>query len=392
MKNILIVSQELPYPLKTGGQVSIYARGLGLSKNNCVDLCSVNLENLEFSNNELKKNLDFFNQIHIFSREIPSLFQKGSVFNSIFHFCINLFFQKIPRGVQISQNNGIYEFLKLNHKRYDLILFENYNTFYQYVLCSSFIPENKVALITHNIEKKLAFDNVKLAKNIVLKFILYIEYKKIFAYENMVYGLSPLTYSISIEDFNILNNNIQGNFKYLPQHIRPINYKWKYNGSNKVIFNANLNFAPNLHGLLWYLENVHLKVLALEPNYSLVITGNVNRTKSFDKFPNIQITGFLKSEAFFKEFLNADVMINPVMKGAGVKIKVLDAISIGIPVISTKHSASGIDKSLNVFRYDEPSKFAEVIYKGLKNDLKFKAADIRDYNMICNNKLTDINV
>jgi hypothetical protein len=279
----------------------------------------------------------------------------------------------------------------VNHKKYDLILFENNNTFYQYILCSSFIPKNKVALITHNIEHKLAFDNYKIAKNPFIKFYLYVEYRKLILYENKVYSLSPLTYSISIEDFKVLTKNFRGNFKYLPQHIRPISYKWKYIGSKKVIFNSNLNFAPNLDGLLWYLDNVHLRVLALEPKYTLIVTGNFfHLSNLFGKYTSIVFTGFLDKEEFFKKFLEADVMINPVMKGSGVKIKVLDAISIGIPVISTKHSASGIDKSLKVFQHDTPCEFAESVLKGLKNELNFKIVDINNYNSICNNSLINI--
>jgi polysaccharide biosynthesis protein PslH len=44
--------------------------------------------------------------------------------------------------------------------------------------------------------------------------------------------------------------------------------------------------------------------------------------------------------------LAADVFLNPVAAGGGIKVKTMEALSYNLPVISTEHSARGIDQSL----------------------------------------------
>lgn len=45
-------------------------------------------------------------------------------------------------------------------------------------------------------------------------------------------------------------------------------------------------------------------------------------------------------------FLAADLFMNPVDSGGGIKVKTMEALSYDLPVVSTEHSASGIDLSL----------------------------------------------
>jgi glycosyltransferase involved in cell wall biosynthesis len=44
--------------------------------------------------------------------------------------------------------------------------------------------------------------------------------------------------------------------------------------------------------------------------------------------------------------LAADVFLNPVTEGGGIKVKTMEALGYNLPVISTNHSARGIDLNL----------------------------------------------
>ncbi len=60
---------------------------------------------------------------------------------------------------------------------------------------------------------------------------------------------------------------------------------------------------------------------------------------SFDKKKNIKFLGFVKD---IKEFLYAaDVAIAPILRGSGIRIKILEYLSANIPLISTKKGAEG---------------------------------------------------
>lgn len=392
MTKILVVSQELPYPLNTGGQVSIFSRLKSLSNSYEVDLCAANLEQL-ILDSEFKQNLSFLNKIVVFEREIPRLFAKGNMVKSIFLFLYNFIFTKLPRGAYIAKNKRIQEFLKQNANLYDVILFENYNSFYNYLaLKNSCFKNNKVGLITHNIESSLAYDHVQIRRNILSKFYLWIEYLKIKFYEKEVYKKAPFTLCISKIDYKNLKKNVQGNFKFIAQHLRINDRVWKFNNSKKVIFNANLNFLPNVEGLSWYLQNVHFKVIEKEPNYQLVLTGNISKAqlKKIENYSNILCTGFLTNEEFYELFYSCDVMINPVFKGAGVKIKMLDAIGVGIPIVSTSHSTKGLDDILNIQQCDDAETFSQAVIKILSQKTSQHSFGANAYNDLLNKKIKDI--
>jgi len=45
-------------------------------------------------------------------------------------------------------------------------------------------------------------------------------------------------------------------------------------------------------------------------------------------------------------FMSADVFLNPVVTGGGIKVKTIEALSYDLPVVSTEHGATGIERTL----------------------------------------------
>ena len=65
---------------------------------------------------------------------------------------------------------------------------------------------------------------------------------------------------------------------------------------------------------------------------------------SFVQHPRILITGFVESIEPY--FTGADVFINPVMDGGGIKTKLVEALGYNCNAVSTSVGAIGIDPSL----------------------------------------------
>ncbi len=115
-----------------------------------------------------------------------------------------------------------------------------------------------------------------------------------------------------------------------------------------ILFNGVLGYKPNLDALKAILY--HINPLLLQQNslqYKIIICGknlpaDMNELKAFaDK--NIIYTGFVKDiELYFK---GADMFLNPVILGGGVKTKLIEAIGFNTTVISTTSGAIGCDTS-----------------------------------------------
>lgn len=112
---------------------------------------------------------------------------------------------------------------------------------------------------------------------------------------------------------------------------------------NKFCFYGAWNRAENSAGLEWFLENVYPKFLASADFQFVVIGGGMTeRLKSkILAYKNFKILGFVENPVV--EIAKCQALVAPLFKGAGVKVKVIDALSSGTPVIGTEVTFEGIE-------------------------------------------------
>lgn len=116
-----------------------------------------------------------------------------------------------------------------------------------------------------------------------------------------------------------------------------------------LLFNGLLDYRPNIDALSVILNEIN-PVLLQHPNfkYKIIICGKrlpaeFNELKEYaDK--NIIYAGFVNDiEMYFK---GADVFLNPVQSGGGIKTKMVEAIAFGTTVVSTETGAIGIHRDI----------------------------------------------
>jgi Glycosyltransferase len=142
-----------------------------------------------------------------------------------------------------------------------------------------------------------------------------------------------------------------------------------------LLFNGLLDYKPNLDALVAILNQIN-PVLFQYPNfkYRIIICGKrlpteLNELKEYaDK--NIIYAGFVHDiEMYFK---GADLFLNPVQSGGGIKTKMVEAIAFGTTVITTETGAMGIHrdicgKKLVVVPDNSWNDFAQVIIANAGN-------------------------
>ncbi len=112
-----------------------------------------------------------------------------------------------------------------------------------------------------------------------------------------------------------------------------------------LFFNGALSYKPNTDALKFILDEINPLLLEQQFNYRILICGkdlpaSFNQLKNYAE-KNIIYGGFVDDiTAYFKA---ADIFLNPIVTGGGVKTKVIDAISFGVTVISCKTGAAGIN-------------------------------------------------
>ena len=105
------------------------------------------------------------------------------------------------------------------------------------------------------------------------------------------------------------------------------------------------SYAPNIVAMRWFLSEVWPFVNT--GNAYLNVYGNVARFlgSHLSNFKNVNLIGFTKDlEQIYRE---TDIVINPVKAGAGLKIKNVEALGHGLPLITTTHGISGINDAMS---------------------------------------------
>lgn len=137
-------------------------------------------------------------------------------------------------------------------------------------------------------------------------------------------------------------------------------YKCRDNKLHMLI-TGSMWFGENFKGAMWFLNEVCNK---LTIDYIITIAGAkpANELKQYAKehdFINLVDT----PDDMSPYFRNADIVIAPVFNGAGMKVKVAEALSYGKPVIGTSHAFEGyeIEDSVNSFLANNAEEFIGAI-------------------------------
>lgn len=110
-----------------------------------------------------------------------------------------------------------------------------------------------------------------------------------------------------------------------------------------ILFCGSLHAVPNSEGLLWFYNKIWLAVKQSFPSLKLLIVGSGNTPESLHPLLNDASIHFTGAVEEVRPWYNkAAVAIVPLLSGSGTRLKILEAMGLGLPVISTSKGAEGI--------------------------------------------------
>jgi hypothetical protein len=141
-------------------------------------------------------------------------------------------------------------------------------------------------------------------------------------------------------------------------------------GSRVIGYGAS-QFVANQHGLRWFLDAVWPQLGAAR--VSLEVAGHVASMLPRPPPDGIRVRGFVPR--IDDLWAGLDIAINPVRWGSGLKIKTVEALAAGLPLVTTREGARGLeDMAGDAFLMaDEPDDFASAC-RHLLDDYASRAA------------------
>jgi O-antigen biosynthesis protein len=174
---------------------------------------------------------------------------------------------------------------------------------------------------------------------------------------------SDATVVVSPQEVHYLKNfipqsqiHVVGNIHRIKEDLTPFNKR------KGLLFVGSFAHLPNVDGLEWFFSEVWSHVDSSIQSYGLQIIGANPPKKLVKSAPTgVSFLGWVESTDDYVD--GARISIAPLRYGAGVKGKVGEAWSRGLPVIGTTIAFEGmIEMNDSDFHFaDDPKKFAELI-------------------------------
>ena len=240
---------------------------------------------------------------------------------------------------------------------------------------------------SHNVE----YDNFKRmakVKNPFKKLFYHLEAYKFYREETAVCSQQDALLVTSERDISIFDQTVPDVPKYLIPNGVDTNYFQPFKTQpdpHSMVFVGMMKYVPNEDGITWFLDEIFPKILEKVPDATITIVGKnppqsmLNRA---DK--NIIVTGFVEDTRPYIE--KSAVYVVPLRMGGGTRLKIMEALAVKKPIVTTSIGCEGIDvvNGETILISDDPDEFASRVIELFENPKR--AIDLTDkgYELVKN--------
>ena len=134
--------------------------------------------------------------------------------------------------------------------------------------------------------------------------------------------------------------------------------------SRRVTFLGGLHYPPNAQGVLWFAREMFPQVLAQVPDAVLTVIGKQPPSEVHNLgIPpsNLEVTGYVADATPY--LAETAAFIVPLLAGGGMRVKIIDGWTWGLPIVSTHVGAEGVAAvhGENMLLADAPADFARAV-------------------------------
>ena len=323
-KNILFITAFQP---KINSGDSFVSHGVlnGFLKENCSVTVISFKENRMIKPDINKKSILYISKLWIYPKF--SYIKKLSLFFSISPFFANKFFD-------VSLLEKIQK--EINKKEFDQVVIHGYAM----AKYSNFINFKNLIYLEDEDMNKIFKSRFIHENNFIKKSFLFTEYIKSFFYQRIYFN--------KFKKFWLLNKkNSNSYFSKNSKKVKiPLLAEIKKNSfsphSKDIVFTGTLNWEENKQGLIWFLKEVWPKVARKNTTILHVIGKNIENDlkEIIDSSTNVIAHGFVND--LEKIYGKSAFAIAPIWSNAGIKIKILNYLQYGLPVVASFESTEGL--------------------------------------------------
>lgn len=330
--NILLVTTKLPYPPTDGGRIVVYEslKRLAERGHNVTLLC--------FSPNESQDvaALEQFCRVELVAHDTSTRW-----FRALMHL-----FSPVPYNISKyhaeEMSERIHQFLA--QEDYDLVHLEHLHmAFYASTAREHHVP---VVLRQQNVESQIT-ERLALGSSKLQRLYAHVQSGRMKRYEASACEQADLCLAITAADArSLLQLNPRIRTAVVPagvdlQYFAPVQDVSEEPFT--IVSVAALDWLPNVDSVLWFCDRIFPRVRQELPQARLLVVGKnpPASVRALARRENVVVTGFV--EDIRQYIAQGSVVVVPMRMGGGIRVRILQAMAMGKPVVSTSLGAEGID-------------------------------------------------
>lgn len=129
----------------------------------------------------------------------------------------------------------------------------------------------------------------------------------------------------------------------------------------QILFCGSLFYQPNTEGLIWFIQEVWPQLASRGLQFKIIGRGRIApQLKALCEHSHVELIGEVPSTLPY--YQESAIAIVPLLSGSGTRLKILEAMALGTPIVSTTLGAEGIDCTpAEISLADTPEAFAAAI-------------------------------
>ncbi len=358
---ILFLAQLFPLPLDSGGKIKSYYTLKNLAKEHEVHLLAFVRSPEELSH--LEEMQDICASVKTVDMKRTSLTQASDLAGNFVKrqsFIIRRDYRKSMQRVFDRMVGDGFDVVYIDHLQ--MASYVNFNAQY------------KTVLDNHNIEHLIIKRIFETTRNPLKKVYAYYEYQKLAKFEMQCIENADMCLFVSDVDRDYA---IRHTKKQINAHTVPIGVDTDFfykrppdEATSDILFAGTMHWPPNIDCVLHFSEEILPIIAKNTSEYTFTVAGQkppeyiVRLAKPGSQ---INVTGYVDD---IRDYMKkCGVFVVPLRSGSGVRVKILNAMSMGLPIVSTSIGAEGIDAvdGKHLVIADDCREFAKAVHTLLAN-------------------------